>query len=47
MFLVPAKNCSEATSDNQTGLRLVKVETLSEAVDALHAVTSGGQPPSC
>jgi len=47
VFLVPAKNCDEATSDNQTGLRLVKVETLGQAVDALHAVTSGGQPPSC
>ena len=47
VFLVPAKNCYEATSDNQTGLRLVKVETLGQAVDALHAVTSGGQPPSC
>ena len=47
VFLVPAKNCYEAASDNQTGLRLVKVETLGQAVDALHAVTSGGQPPSC
>jgi Lon-like protease len=26
---------------------LVKVETLSQAVDALHAMTSGGQLPSC
>ncbi|CNM94501.1 PDZ domain-containing protein [Mycobacterium tuberculosis] len=47
MFLVPAKNCYEATSNRQAGLRLVKVETLGQAVDALHAVTSGGQPPSC
>ena len=47
VFLVPAKNCFEASSDNPSGLRLVKVETLSQAVDALHAVTSGGQPPSC
>jgi len=47
VFLVPAKNCYEAASDNRTGLRLVKVETLSQAVDALHALTSGGQPPSC
>ncbi|MDT5347230.1 MAG: Lon-like protease [Mycobacterium sp.] len=47
VFLVPAKNCYEAASDNQTGLRLVKVETLSQAVDALHTITSGGQPPSC
>jgi PDZ domain-containing protein len=34
-------------ADQQTGLRLVKVETLSQAVDALHAMTSGGQLPSC
>jgi PDZ domain-containing protein len=47
VFLVPAKNCYEATSDNPSGLRLVKVETLSQAVDALHTITSGGQPPSC
>ncbi|OBF84429.1 signal protein PDZ [Mycobacterium sp. 852002-51163_SCH5372311] len=47
VFLVPAKNCYEAASDNPSGLRLVKVETLGQAVDALHAMTSGGQPPSC
>jgi len=28
-------------------LRLVKVETLSQAVDALHALQRGGQPPTC
>ena len=47
VFLVPAKNCYEASSDNPTGLQLVKVETLSQAVDALHTITSGGQPPAC
>jgi len=47
VFLVPAKNCYEAASDNPSNLRLVKVDTLSDAVDALHAVASGGQPPSC
>jgi PDZ domain-containing protein len=26
---------------------LLKVENLGGAVDALHAATSGGQPPSC
>lgn len=46
VFLVPADNCYEARSDNQ-GLQLVKVETLNDAVDALHAVTSGRQPPTC
>ncbi|MGH3541299.1 MAG: YlbL family protein [Mycobacterium sp.] len=47
VFLVPAKNCYEASSDNLPGLQLVKVDNLGEAVDALHTVTSGGQPPSC
>ncbi len=47
VFLVPAKNCYEASSDNPSGLRLVKVDTLGQAIDALHAITSGGQPPSC
>jgi PDZ domain-containing protein len=47
VFLVPAKNCYEASSDKLPGLQLVKVDNLDEAVDALHTVTSGGQPPSC
>lgn len=47
VFLVPAKNCYEASSDKLPGLQLVKVDNLGQAVDALHAVTSGGQPPSC
>jgi Lon-like protease len=47
VFLVPAKNCHEASSDSLSGLQLVKVDNLGQAVDALHAITSGGQPPSC
>lgn len=47
VFLVPAKNCYEANSDKLSGLQLVKVETLDQAVDALHTVTSGGEPPTC
>ncbi|MCV7260243.1 YlbL family protein [Mycobacterium shimoidei] len=47
VFLVPAKNCYEANSDKLAGLQLVKVETLGQAVDALHTVASGGEPPSC
>src|SRR6202012_4920752 len=47
VFLVPAKNCYEASSDNPSGLRLIKVDTPSQAVDALHAIQTGGQPPSC
>jgi PDZ domain-containing protein len=47
VFLVPAENCYEATSDKLPGLQLVKVDNLGGAVNALHAVTSGGQPPTC
>ncbi len=46
VFLVPTDNCYEALSDNDK-LQLVKVDTLNEAVDALHALTAGGRPPSC
>jgi Lon-like protease len=47
VFLVPADNCSEATSQMLPGLQLVKVSKLDGAVDALHAVTSGVHPPTC
>jgi PDZ domain-containing protein len=46
VFLVPTDNCYEARSDN-AGLELLKVDNLSQAVDALHAGASGGQPPTC
>jgi PDZ domain-containing protein len=47
VFLVPAKNCYEAVSDIPTGLKLMKVDTIGSAVDALHAMTSGAPTPSC
>ena len=47
VFLVPAENCYEANSDKVPGLQLVKVDNLGGAVEALHAVATGGQPPSC
>jgi PDZ domain-containing protein len=47
VFLVPAKNCYEASSDKASGLQLIKIDNLAQAVDALHTMTSGGQPPSC
>jgi PDZ domain-containing protein len=47
VFLVPAKNCYEAVSDIPSGLKLMKVDTLGSAVDALHAMTSGAPTPSC
>jgi PDZ domain-containing protein len=47
VFLVPAKNCYEAVADIPSGLKLMKVDTLGSAVDALHAMTSGAPTPSC
>jgi PDZ domain-containing protein len=47
VFLVPADNCDEAKSAHEDGLELVKVDTLSGAVDALHVISAGGEPPRC
>lgn len=47
VFLVPAVNCSEALQRAPSGLRLVKVENLTTAVDALNTLTSGGDAPHC
>jgi PDZ domain-containing protein len=47
IFLVPADNCDEARSAHDDGLQLIKVDTLTTAVDALHAVSAGGEPPHC
>jgi len=46
-FLVPADNCVEAKTAPQEGLDLVKVATLTDAVDALHTISAGGEPPHC
>lgn len=46
-FLVPAKNCDEAVANQPGGLQLVRVETLSGAVDALGAIDRGEAPPTC
>ena len=46
VFLVPADNCAEARADDE-GLELVKVDTLEHAVDALHIISAGGEPPLC
>ncbi|MDI3314892.1 MAG: PDZ domain-containing protein [Mycobacterium sp.] len=46
-FLVPAKNCYEASVDRLPGLQLIKVDSLGQAVAALHTLTTGGQPPGC
>jgi len=55
VFLVPADNCAEAVEAAPSGLRLVKVETLGVALDALRALAAaaaaaaadGGQVPAC
>ena len=47
IFLVPADNCDEAKTAGEDGLELVKVDSLGNAVDALHAISAGGEPPRC
>lgn len=47
VFLVPANNCLEASQRAPDGLRLVKVDTLAGAVDALESLSAGGDAPGC
>ncbi len=47
VFLVPAGNCAEAVRRPPKGLQLIKVDTLSSAVDSLRALESGRPVPSC
>jgi Lon-like protease len=47
VFLVPADNCDEAKSAHEDDLELLKVDSLTQAVDALHAISAGGEPPRC
>jgi Lon-like protease len=47
VFLVPADNCDEAKSAHEDGVKLVKVENLGGAVDALKALSAGGEVPRC
>lgn len=47
VFLAPADNCVEARQRTPDGLRLVKVQTLTDAVNALDTLRAGGDPPSC
>ena len=47
VFLVPEDNCDEARSVRGESMELIRVETLTGAVDALKELTSGGQPPLC
>ena len=47
VFLVPADNCDEARTAAGDTMDLLKVETLTQAVDSLKALSSGGKPPAC
>lgn len=47
VFLVPADNCDEARTAAGDTMDLLKVETLTQAVDSLEALSTGGQPPLC
>jgi PDZ domain-containing protein len=47
VFLVPADNCAEARTAHEDDLTLIKVETLTGAVDALKTYSAGGEPPAC
>ena len=46
-FLTPASNCSDTTGAVPAGLRLVKVSTLTQAVDYLEDIKAGQSVPSC
>jgi PDZ domain-containing protein len=46
-FLTPASNCSDTKGAVPAGLRLVKVSTLSQAVNDLEAIKAGRPVPSC
>lgn len=48
-FLTPAENCAAAAKDTPSGLRLVKVNTIDDALGALEDIRSGDTAglPSC
>jgi PDZ domain-containing protein len=47
IFLTPAANCADTKGAVPSGLRLVKVSTLSQAVTYLEALKAGKPVPSC
>ncbi|GAA3061286.1 PDZ domain-containing protein [Streptomyces olivoverticillatus] len=47
VFLVPKDECSDASAELPRGLRLIPVTELKGAIDALKALASGGNVPSC
>ncbi|MGV9411843.1 YlbL family protein [Nocardia sp. NPDC003693] len=46
-FLVPAANCNEAAQRTPDGLRLVKIENLSGAVQSLDDINAGRETAGC
>lgn len=46
-FLVPSNNCDEAKQQIPDGLRLVRVDDLTGAVDALDSLNRGEDAPAC
>ena len=47
IFLAPASNCSDVEGAIPAGLRVVKIATLSQAVNDLEALKAGRSVPSC
>jgi PDZ domain-containing protein len=47
VFLAPASNCAEAKANQPSGLELVKVNTLTDALTALEDLKDGKTPPLC
>jgi Lon-like protease len=47
IFLTPAANCADTVGAVPAGLRLIKVSTLSGAVQAMQALKAGRPVPSC
>jgi PDZ domain-containing protein len=47
VFLTPAANCAEAVKTVPDGLKLARVETLDDALEALEALREGGTPQPC
>ena len=46
-FLVPADNCAAAVKTAPEGLKLIKVDTLDDAVNALNDLSAGRPVPTC
>jgi Lon-like protease len=47
IFLAPASNCSDVQGAIPAGLQVVKISTLTQAVDDLEAIKAGHPVPSC